>query len=239
MGKAADQLIYQPLDDGGLAPIDRESVMQQQNTSSFESDVDSMNPDTEATKEEIERTRERMGETIDAISERLDPHTLSRQAKDAVRDATIGKVEHAAKSAGAKARDVVSTAGERVSGVAHKVKDTVVPGGDAADVDAHSYETSTVASTEKDEASIGVLQNIRTNIGPRMQNGMQQAQSGFRQSLEKKPLLVGAALIGLGALAGFAIPETEQENRFLARLRSRPFSGGKTGPSDQNGQWTV
>lgn len=44
-------------------------------------------------RENIEETRANMGDTIDAIQERLSPRNLAEQAKDAVRDATIGKVE--------------------------------------------------------------------------------------------------------------------------------------------------
>lgn len=44
-------------------------------------------------RDDIEMTRTNMGATIDAIQDRLSPQNLAAQAKDAVRDATIGKVE--------------------------------------------------------------------------------------------------------------------------------------------------
>lgn len=47
------------------------------------------------TRAEIERTRADMGETVDAIQERLSPESLKEQAKDRVKEATVGKVKGA------------------------------------------------------------------------------------------------------------------------------------------------
>lgn len=47
----------------------------------------------EAIRAEIERTRAEMSETIDAIQERLSPEVLKTQAKEAIREATVGKAE--------------------------------------------------------------------------------------------------------------------------------------------------
>lgn len=44
------------------------------------------------TRAEIEHTRADMSETVDAIQERLSPESLKEQAKDRVREATVGKV---------------------------------------------------------------------------------------------------------------------------------------------------
>jgi len=312
VGQESDQLIFESLDDGGLAPIDREVIMQQQYTSSFNSDEDAMNPDTKATREEIEQTRERMSETIDTISERLDPHALTQQAKDAVRGATIGRVESAAKSArvttqnalsttgatakdaltaagttakdafstagatakgalnttgatakdalttagvttkdalttagataGATAKNAINTAGESLSGVAHKVRETIVSVRNTAGAEAQTDGTDDVNSMQATANGNGLgekFRSARMNIGPQFRDTAHQAQCSFREALEKKPLVVGAALVGLGALAGFAIPETEQENRLLGRIGSRLISGKASSSADQAGQWTV
>ncbi len=53
---------------------------------------------------EIEATREEMSGTLGAIGERLDPNRVVSQAKEAVRDATIGRVEDAVGSAAETAR---------------------------------------------------------------------------------------------------------------------------------------
>jgi ElaB/YqjD/DUF883 family membrane-anchored ribosome-binding protein len=47
----------------------------------------------ERTRAEIERTRADMGETVDAIQQRLSPENLKEQAKDRVKEATVGKAQ--------------------------------------------------------------------------------------------------------------------------------------------------
>ena len=54
-----------------------------------ESEVDEI----EITRVEIERTRAGMSETVDAIQERLSPENLKEQAKDRVKEATVGKAQ--------------------------------------------------------------------------------------------------------------------------------------------------
>ncbi len=49
----------------------------------------------EVTRVEIERTRADMSETVDAIQERLSPQSLKEQARDKVREATVGKAQEA------------------------------------------------------------------------------------------------------------------------------------------------
>jgi len=51
--------------------------------------------DVEATRVEIERTRAGMSETVDAIQDRLSPENLKQQAKDRVKEATVGKAQDA------------------------------------------------------------------------------------------------------------------------------------------------
>jgi ElaB/YqjD/DUF883 family membrane-anchored ribosome-binding protein len=49
----------------------------------------------ERTRAEIERTRADMSETVDAIQERLSPENLKEQAKDRVKEATVGRAQEA------------------------------------------------------------------------------------------------------------------------------------------------
>jgi len=74
-------------------------------TDAFEPDAIDRDPDvlrdeTEAdevaaTRAEIERTRADMSETVDAIQERLSPENLKEQAKDRVKEATVGRAQEA------------------------------------------------------------------------------------------------------------------------------------------------
>jgi ElaB/YqjD/DUF883 family membrane-anchored ribosome-binding protein len=61
------------------------------------------NDDVERLRADIETTRIELGNTINAIQERLSPARLKQEAKDSVRDATIGRVKDMAKNAGEKA----------------------------------------------------------------------------------------------------------------------------------------
>ena len=49
----------------------------------------------ERTRFEIERTRADMSETVDAIQDRLSPENLKEQAKDRVKEATVGRAQEA------------------------------------------------------------------------------------------------------------------------------------------------
>ena len=49
----------------------------------------------ERTRAEIERTRADMSETVDAIQDRLSPENLKEQAKDRVKEATVGRAQEA------------------------------------------------------------------------------------------------------------------------------------------------
>lgn len=51
--------------------------------------------EVEVTRVEIERTRADMSETVDAIQNKLSPQNLKEQAKDRVREATVGRAQEA------------------------------------------------------------------------------------------------------------------------------------------------
>jgi ElaB/YqjD/DUF883 family membrane-anchored ribosome-binding protein len=56
---------------------------------------ESTRAEIERTRAEIERTRADMSETVDAIQDRLSPESLKEQAKDRVKEATVGKAQEA------------------------------------------------------------------------------------------------------------------------------------------------
>ena len=70
--------------------------------------------ETAEIRADIEATREEMSGTLGAIGEKLDPGRIVNQAKDTVREATIGKVE-----------DAVATAGETARGAGTTMLDTI------------------------------------------------------------------------------------------------------------------
>ncbi|MDQ6681863.1 MAG: DUF3618 domain-containing protein [Chloroflexota bacterium] len=70
--------------------------------------------DPRAIRDEIAETRVELSGTLDAIGQKLDPGNLVSQAKENVRDATIGRVEEA-----------VSTAGDRAKGMSEQMLETI------------------------------------------------------------------------------------------------------------------
>lgn len=80
--------------------------------------------ETTVIRAEIVETRERMSDTLDEIGERLNPHVIREQVtervKDGIRDATIGRMEHMARSAGDKLSDTRSS-------MADTIRDNPIP----------------------------------------------------------------------------------------------------------------
>jgi hypothetical protein len=74
-------------------------------------DHDEVSPDVERLTQEIDATRDGMSETLDELGQRLDPAIIVANAKETVREATVGKVESMATTAG----DIVTDAGTTAS----------------------------------------------------------------------------------------------------------------------------
>jgi len=103
----------------------------------YESDVaDDENPEIEQTRSQIEDTRAQMHDTIDAIQAKLSPANIAQQAKETVREATIGKAQDmvsnatdsamdAVNSATDTAREAVSSAGDTARGFGNTVVETI------------------------------------------------------------------------------------------------------------------
>lgn len=80
--------------------------------------------ETTVIRAEIVETRERMSDTLDEIGERLNPHVIREQVtervKDGIRDATIGRMEHMARSAADRVSDTRSS-------MADTIRDNPIP----------------------------------------------------------------------------------------------------------------
>lgn len=76
---------------------------------------------------DIAQTRAEMAETIDAIQERLSPERIVQQAKDTVREATVGKVKNIMSSATETAGDLADHAQDRAADAVQYVRDNPVP----------------------------------------------------------------------------------------------------------------
>jgi ElaB/YqjD/DUF883 family membrane-anchored ribosome-binding protein len=105
MGQRPDEIGRDPLDADNriTTPLAGEAEFDPA-TDAFEPDAVTPDPtlgdetevdEIEVTRIEIERTRAGMSETVDAIQERLNPENLKEQAKDRVKEATVGKAQEA------------------------------------------------------------------------------------------------------------------------------------------------
>ncbi len=56
---------------------------------------------------------------------------------------------------------------------------------------------------------------------------VRRARTGFWQTMEEKPLLVGAATLALGVIAGLAIPSTDVEDEWLGEKRDQLLDQAK------------
>jgi ElaB/YqjD/DUF883 family membrane-anchored ribosome-binding protein len=87
--------------------------------------------EVEALAQDIEQTREEMTGTVEAIGDRLDPATIVQEARQTVRDATVGKVEEMANNVAETASDFVGdaryTAQDAGTGFLETVKRNPIP----------------------------------------------------------------------------------------------------------------
>jgi ElaB/YqjD/DUF883 family membrane-anchored ribosome-binding protein len=81
--------------------------------------------DVAATRAQIEQTRSELTETIDAIKEKLNPDRLVQQAKESVREATVGRAQEAMSQAMDTARETVGSAVDTAREAGSTVMDTI------------------------------------------------------------------------------------------------------------------
>lgn len=79
----------------------------------------------EQSRVQIEQTRSEMSTTIDAIQEKLSPQNIAQQAKDTVKEATVGKAQEMMSNAGDTASDLVNNAGSSARGFGSTLIGTV------------------------------------------------------------------------------------------------------------------
>jgi len=120
---------------------------------------------------------------------------------------------------------LLSTATDKVKDVAGSAKDALSTAtekvGDAADwTKEHASElghqvadkASTLSQQARDKAS---------ELGTQAKRQVRRARLGFWQTLEENPLMVGAAILAVGVVAGLALPSTDKEDELMGETRDR------------------
>jgi ElaB/YqjD/DUF883 family membrane-anchored ribosome-binding protein len=198
----------------------------------------------ERTRTEIERTRADMSETVDAVQERLSPENLKEEAKDRVKEATVGRAQEAgfgivetirvnplpAALTGiglgwllVNARRQSSAQGSyRVGAYPYDYPPRYeVPGADGPStgqaVERTRDRAGETATQVQDKA--GQLADQAQDRVSRLGNQAQRASGGFQRMLQENPLAVGALGVGVGAAVGLAIPETTTEHEVMGEAR--------------------
>jgi hypothetical protein len=88
---------------------------------------ESGDPEVDELVGEIVETREEMTVTVEEIGDRLDPRNIVAGAKETVREATVGKVEDMANTAGALVSDAGDTVREAGSGIVDTITRNPIP----------------------------------------------------------------------------------------------------------------
>jgi ElaB/YqjD/DUF883 family membrane-anchored ribosome-binding protein len=200
----------------------------------------------ERTRAEIERTRAEMGETVDVIQQRLSPESLKEQAKDKVKEATVGK----AQGAGSTIVETITAnpvpaaltgiglgwlfmSARRQSSAPPRYRDTTYayppryeerdPSGPTAGqtVERARDKVGETASQAQDKAGqvAGQAQDQVSRLGDQARYQARRASGGFHRMLQENPLVVGALAVGTGAAVGLTIPETSKEHEVMGEAR--------------------
>jgi Protein of unknown function (DUF3618) len=90
-------------------------------------DATPASPSTAEIRAQIEETRADMSETIDAIQERLSPSRMVTQAKETVKEATVGRVKNLAQRASTAAGDLAEQSARTRATVRRMMSSNFVP----------------------------------------------------------------------------------------------------------------
>jgi ElaB/YqjD/DUF883 family membrane-anchored ribosome-binding protein len=189
----------------------------------------------ERSRAEIERTRADMGETVDAIQGRLSPENLKEQAKDRVREATVGRAQEAGSTVVETIREnplptILTTIGlswlfmsARRQSSAQQRYEELDPAGPSAGqaVERARDKVGETAGQVQDKAEqvAEQAQDRAGRLGDQALHQARRATGGFQQMLQENPLTVGALAVATGAAVGLAIPETSREHEVMGEAR--------------------
>jgi ElaB/YqjD/DUF883 family membrane-anchored ribosome-binding protein len=202
----------------------------------------------ERTRLEIEHTRADMSETVDAIQDRLSPESLKEQAKDRVKEATVGKAQEAGSGIVGtiranplpaaltgiglgwllmSARQQSSAQGSYRTGAyaydnspryGESGADGPSPGQAAERARDKAGEAATQVQDKAGQVA-SQAQDRASRLGEQARYQARRAGDGFQRMLQENPLAVGALGVGVGAAVGLAIPETTKEHEVMGEAR--------------------
>jgi ElaB/YqjD/DUF883 family membrane-anchored ribosome-binding protein len=180
---------------------------------------------------EIEETRLEMGGTLNELGDRLEPGHLVEQAKENVREATIGRVEETAKGVSDMVMDTIkrnpipaalagaglallwanrSQGTQGMQGRRTPMYDTEGNGG----IGTKAKDAASTVGGAVGSAADGA-QQVTGEVIDRAGQTAQQVGWKLDSFMQANPLAVGAIAVGAGALVGSIVPETPKEREVL------------------------
>ena len=188
---------------------------------------------------DIEGTRREMGGTLNELGERLEPGHLVEQAKENVREATIGRVEETAKGVSDMVMDTIKRnpipAAMAGAGLARLWANRSP--GDRRNAYGYGYQPRRAFPDDsgRDLGSKvgGAVSAVGQNVGgtagsvadgaqqvggeviDRAGQTVQQVSWKFDSFMQANPLAVAAIAAGAGAAIGSLVPETSKEREVL------------------------
>jgi Protein of unknown function (DUF3618) len=190
---------------------------------------------------EIEETRLEMGGTLNELGDRLEPAHLVEQAKENVREATIGRVEETAKGISDMVMETIkrnpipaAMAGAGLallwanrsqgtqgnvpyrSGYGYQSRPASMyeTEGNGGGIGSKAQEAASTVSGAVGSAAEGA-QQVTGEVIDRAGETAQQVGWKLESFMQANPLAVGAIAIGAGALIGSIVPETSKEREVL------------------------
>ena len=193
--------------------------------------TDSEQADAGEIRSEIDETREEMGGTLNELGDRLAPAHLVNQAKENVRDATIGRVEETAKGISDMVMETIrknpipaAIAGTGLALLWANRTSAKAGTSNAGNVSQPGAMTETAKGAIGDAASsvastVGsVGENATQAAGDVLDRGRETAgELGFRleRFMQASPIAMGAIAAGAGAVLGALVPGTPAEKQVM------------------------
>lgn len=174
----------------------------------------------ERTRAEIESTRADMGETVDAIQQRLSPENLKEQAKDRVKEATVGKAQGGGSTIVESVRANPLPAALTGLGLTWLLMSARRQSSAPPRYEERDPSGPTAGqAVERARDKVGETASRAQDKAGQVAGQARRASGGFQRMLQENPLVVGALAVGTGAAAGLAIPETTKENEVMGEAR--------------------
>jgi hypothetical protein len=194
--------------------------------------------ETAEIRAEIEETRVEMGGTLNELGDRLEPGHLINEAKDNVREATIGRVEDTARGISDMVMDTIkrNPIPAAMAGAGLALLWANRSNGNGSQYRSASYGSQPHGAPEQGgignkvgDAASTVGDTVTTsadrvgdavgrageNIGQTAGDVGQNLGSQLDRILQANPLAVAAVAAGAGAIVGTLLPETPQEREML------------------------